>query len=86
MSANNYILIHKVGEKYYIWYNLNAEKSVKNEVLTEKNVTKVFDTLDKAIKWANENDMTEYGYQVDNLHKPKDGYKEKIRVKQLWKI
>lgn len=82
MSANNYMLIQKIGKKYYIWYNLNAEEAMKNEVLTEKNAIKVFNSLEKAIDWANKNDMTEYGYQINNPYKPKDGYKEKIKVKK----
>lgn len=78
MSANNYMLIHKIGKKYYIWDNLNAEEAVINDPLSIKNAAKSFISLEKAIDWANENDFTEYGYQINNLHKPKDGYKEKI--------
>ena len=80
MSANTYTLIHKAGKKWYIWVNLNAERSMRNETLTKKNAIKVFNTLEKAINWANKNDMTEYGYQVDCLYKPKDGWKEKIKI------
>ena len=79
MSANNYTLIHKIGKKYYAWYGLNAEEAMVNDVLTPKNADKSFDTLEEAIDWANENDHTEYGYQVNNLYKPKDGYKEKVK-------
>ena len=81
MSANNYTLIHSIGKRYYVWENLNAEEAVKNEALTEKNVTKIFYSLRKAVDWVNENDTTEYGYQINNLYKPKDNFKEKLLVK-----
>jgi len=80
MSANNYILIHKLGKKYYIWDNLIAEEATENEVLTIDNATISFKRLQNAIKWVNENDATEYGYQIDDLHKPKDGFKEIIKI------
>ena len=80
MSANNYMLIHKIGERYYVWDNLNAEEAEENDVLTPKNADKSFDTLEKAIVWANKNDETEYGYRINNPYKPKDGFKEKIRI------
>jgi hypothetical protein len=80
MSANNYMLIHKIGKKYYIWDNLSAEKCVKNKVLTSENADKSFNTLEETVDWANKNDMTEYGYQINNLHKPKDGYREKLQI------
>jgi len=70
--------IIKVGDKVYLWDNLNAEEAIINEPLTLQNTTKVFDSLEEAIGWANQNDETEYGYQINNLRKPKDGYKEKI--------
>jgi UDPglucose 6-dehydrogenase len=78
MSANNYMLIHKLGDSYCIWDNLNAEEAAENEPLGMDNVTNCFPTLEDAIEWANKNDQTEYGYQVNNLHKPKDGFLEKI--------
>jgi hypothetical protein len=70
--------ILKIGDKYYIWDNLNAEEAMVNEPLSIENATKSFKTLEKAIDWANKNDMTEYGYQINNLHRPKDGFKEKV--------
>jgi len=74
------MLIHKLGKKYYIWDNLNAEEAVKNQVLTPDNATISFKRLQNAIKWANENDETEYGYQINNLRKPKDGFMEDIKL------
>jgi len=73
------MLIHKIGKKFYVWDNLNAEESMKNDVLSPKNATKSFKRLLNAIKWANENDETEYGYQINNLHKPKDGFLETLK-------
>ena len=78
MSANNYMLIHKIGKKYYIWDNLNAEEAMENEILTKDNATISFNSLAVAVRWANDHDETEYGYQIGNPYKPKDGYKEKI--------
>lgn len=80
MSNNTYILVHKIGKKYYIWNNLNAERAVVNKTLTTKNADISFDTMEEAVKWANKNDDTEYGYQIDNPYKPKDGYREKLLV------
>ena len=73
------MLIHKLGKKYYIWDNLNAEEAEKNEDLTPDNATISFKRLQNAIKWVNENDETEYGYQINHLLKPKDGFKEIIK-------
>jgi hypothetical protein len=78
MSANNYMSIIKVGDNVYVWDNLNAEEAIENEILTLQNADKVFNSLEEAIEWANKNNETEYGYQVNNFHKPKDGYKEKF--------
>jgi len=80
MSANDYMLIHKIGKKYYVWDNLIAEEATINEVLIPDSATISFKRLQNAIKWANENDETEYGYQIDDLHKPKDGFKEIIKI------
>jgi len=80
ISANNYMLIHKIGKRYYIWDNLIAEEAVKNKILTPDNATISFKRLQNAIKWANKNDESEYGYQIDNLRKPKDGCKEIIQI------
>jgi len=80
MSANDYMLIHKIGKKYYVWDNLIAEEATINEVLISDSATISFKRLQNAIKWANENDETEYGYQIDDLHKPKDGFKEIIKI------
>ena len=82
MSANNYMLIYKVGKKYYIWDNLNAEEAMKNPVLTPANATISFKRLQNAINWANQKDETEYGYQINNLRKPKDGFEETLRFSE----
>ena len=82
MSRNDYMLIHKIGKKYYIWANLNAEEAMENPVLTPKNADKSFKTLEEAVNWANKNDETEYGYKINSPYKPKDGFKEKITVKK----
>jgi len=79
MSANNYMLIYKIGRKYYLWDNLIAERACRNPYLMPKNATKSFDALEKAIKWANKNNQTEYGYQINDPYKPKDGWKEIIK-------
>ena len=78
MSANNYILVYQVKDKYYIWDNLMAEESGEDKPLSIKNATKVCDNLEEAIDWANANDSTEYGYQINNLRRPKDGFLERI--------
>jgi len=80
MSANNYMLIHRIGKKYYIWENLNAEEAMVNPPLTIKNCCKSFKRLENAINWANQHDDSEYGYQVNNLCKPKDGFLEKLEI------
>ena len=79
MSANDYMLIHKLGKKYYIWDNLNAEESLKNEILTPNNATISFKRRQSAVNWANNNDKTEYGYQINNSFKPKDGFAETFK-------
>jgi len=78
MSANNYALICKIKDTWYIWDNLPAEEMMENDTLTIENATKSFNSLIKAIAWANKHSETEYGYQVNDLHKPKDGYKENL--------
>lgn len=78
MSANNYMLIHRVGGKYYVWDNLMAEEATSNPPLSIRDA-KEFTNLEKAIKWANLNDETEYGYQINELSRPKDGFQETIR-------
>lgn len=80
MSANNYSLAYKIGDKYYIWANLNAEEAMDNPPLSRFNADISFDTLEEAVNWLNDNDDTEYGYQIDRPYKPKDGYKENIRL------
>ena len=80
MSANNYILVQEINGKSYVWDNLNAEEAVKNKVLTRKNVDGVFQRLETAVEWAREIDNTEYGIQINDPYKPKDGFKEKINV------
>jgi hypothetical protein len=79
MSANDYMQIQKIGKKWYVWESLMAEESIKNNPLTPKNADKSFGTLEEAVAWANENDDTEYGYRINNLYKPKDGFKETIK-------
>jgi len=79
MSANDYMLIHKLGKKYYIWDNLNAEESLKSEILTPDNATISFKRRQNAVNWANNNDKTEYGYQINNPFKPKDGFAETFK-------
>lgn len=79
MSANNYSLINKIGDKYYWWDNLNAEEAVYNPELTKENAKKSFDTLEKAVEYANTHDWTEYGVSVNRPYKPKDGFPEKIK-------
>ena len=79
MSANNYMLIHKVKGRWYVCDNLNAEEAMTNDPLCLSDAM-VFETLEKAIAWANENDETEYGYQINNLRKPKDGFKEELSL------
>ena len=78
MSANNYTLIAGVGGRYYLWDNLNAEEAVKNQTLTLQNADCLFENLEQAVNYANENCDTEYGYQINNFRKPKDGFKEKF--------
>ena len=73
------MLIQQIGPKYYVWDNLNAEEDWGHSILTPKNATKIFTTLEKAVAWANKNDTTEYGYRINNPYRPKDGYKEKFR-------
>lgn len=77
MSANNYMLIHEVKGKYYVWDNLMAEEAIENDPLDIKQA-KCFDSLESAVEWANEHDETEYGYQINNLRRPKDGFMEKL--------
>lgn len=83
MSANNYMLIHKLQNRWHIWDNLNAEEAVQNEILGSENSTVSFDTLEEAVEWANQNDETEYGYQINKPFKPKDGYPEEIYEEQI---
>jgi hypothetical protein len=78
MSANNYMLIHKIGKKYYVWDNLNAEEAMENPVLTKKGAVASFKRMEEAVNFANQTDETEYGYQINNLHKPKDGFLERL--------
>ena len=77
MSANNYCLIHKVKSKWCVWLDLNAEEAMENPVLSIKQA-KRFKTLEEAVEWTNNHDYSEYGYQINKLGKPKDGFLEKI--------
>jgi hypothetical protein len=87
MSANNYMLIQEVitpeGKEVCIWDNLNAEEAMENPALTVKSADKIFHHLSEAIAWANEHDETEYGYRINHPYKPKDGFKETIKGKNI---
>lgn len=83
MSANNYTLVYKVNKRWYIWNDLMAEEGCPNDELTKQNSTISFKRLINAISWVNERGCGEYGYQVNNLCKPKDGFKEVIDLESF---
>jgi len=82
MSANNYMLIQKVGDQYYAWDNLNAEEAMGEQPLTTSEADFTSSSLEEMVAWANENDRTEYGYQINDPYKPKDGFPEVILTEE----
>jgi hypothetical protein len=65
MSADNYNLVKRVGDRWYVWLNLSASGEREDELAKRDQPERAFLTASLAVEWAEAQGYTEYGTEVE---------------------
>jgi hypothetical protein len=65
MSADNYNLVKRVGDRWYVWLNLSASCAREDQLAKRDQPERAFLTVSLAVEWADAQGYTEYGTEIE---------------------